>query len=239
MNIYQRTYINQIFKNDLAYLYSTDMSKPYSSISIEKDDIINIVQDEDINIQKYILVFNSIKFINDVLFYHSYDNKNWTEIKVGKLTRENREFEAKSLEIDFAKPIKYIKIVDKNKIIDDIVLKVIFVEADKEKYYSKIEAARKELLLKNAHIKHATGIDLVNIYFQPCCEEYTTTAIILYTNDQLFMAKYQVDKDFFFKSISGLAYGTYYYEAIQYDKNNKELIKTPKTKFSIINPSCY
>ena len=42
MNNYQLAYINNTFGKDFAYLYSTDMTKIYNSISIEDNTIIKI-----------------------------------------------------------------------------------------------------------------------------------------------------------------------------------------------------
>lgn len=235
MNNYQLAYINNTFGKDFAYLYSTDMTKIYNSISIEDNTIIKIIQDKDITIRKYLLVFNSVAFINNILIYYSCDKNTWEEIKPSTLVRDKREFVARSLLIDFENPIKYIKIEDKNNIVDPIILQTVFIEADKDAYYSRIETERRKTLLQTAQIKHATGNSLVNIYFQPCCEEYLYTEIVLYNNDHL-LAKYKVSKDEFFLSISGLADGAYYYEVIQYDKSNTVLIKSEKIKF-VISPS--
>ena len=57
---------------------------------------------------------------------------------------------------------------------------MIYVEADKEKYYARKEEERKRRLLENAYVKAAVGANLVNVYFQPCCEEYGYTEIDFY-----------------------------------------------------------
>ncbi len=232
MDKYQEVYFKNLFPNQIAVLYSTDLSKIYQSLKIEKNTL-SLLQDEDINIEKYILLFDLGKYINNVIISFSNDKKNWSEIEVKNFKRNDSKFIAKALPIDFKDPIKFIKIADKNEFIEPVIFNLVYVEADKEKYYAKIAQAKKDKMLKTAQISHATGADLVNIYFQPCCDEYAKTTIILYNKDQQLMAKYKVEEDVFFKSISGLAYGTYYYELIQYDTNGIDLIKTNKIAFTI------
>lgn len=222
------------FGGFLADLYPTDFSKSYSSIVLDSDTI-KLQQDDDITIEKYLLVFRIQKCIDDVLIYYSFNGKSWEEVNIIKLSRGDREFTVKGFEIDFKKPIKRIKIKDRNDLIDPILFTVKYVMADKEKYYAKKEQERKEALLAQAHVRHSTGADLVNIYFQPCCDTYFSTTIILY-QDNMLMAKYKVDPDVFFKSISGLAYGSYSYEVIQYDKDEKELMRTKKITFYLSRP---
>ncbi len=86
------------------------------------------------------------------------------------------------------------------------------------------------------NVSHSTGNDLVNIYFQPCCDEYERTEITLYKDNQM-LTKYKVDDGVFFKSISGLAYGNYEYIVKQFGKNDKLLLETGKIRFSISRPN--
>ena len=90
----------------------------------------------------------------------------------------------------------------------------------------------KEALLAAAAIKCSTGADLVNIYFQPCNNDYARTEIVLYRDDQM-LAKYKVDEECFFKAITGLAYGTYKFILKQYDKDNNIILESDKIAFTI------
>lgn len=100
----------------------------------------------------------------------------------------------------------------------------------------KKEQERKDNLFKMANIKVSTGVDLVNIYFQPCCDEYKYTEIALYKENML-LAKYKVDEETFFKSIGGLAFGTYEFILKQFDKKNNIILETDKISFSISAPN--
>ena len=100
----------------------------------------------------------------------------------------------------------------------------------------KKEQERKDNLLKTANIKVSTGADLVNIYFQPCCDSYARTEITLY-KDNMMLAKYKVDEETFFKSIGGLAFGKYEFILKQLDKDNNIILETQKIAFSISAPN--
>ena len=141
---------------------------------------------------------------------------------------------------------------------DDVTISIEYEEADKQAYYAKKEQERKAELLSIAAVKCSTGADLVNIYFQPCCEEYAYSSIELYLADghyspppmvrprgsvftpKLLSAKatqligrYRVDEGMLFKSISGLAHGAYGFKLIQYDNNGSTLLETDYQYFQI------
>ena len=103
-------------------------------------------------------------------------------------------------------------------------------------YYKEPEIDNKKIYLEKMNVSHSTGNDLVNIYFQPCCEEYERTEITLFKDNQM-LAKYKVEDGVFFKSIGGLAYGTYEYIVKQYGKNDNLILESEKIKFSIDIPN--
>ena len=107
--------------------------------------------------------------------------------------------------------------------------------ADVEAYNKKQEQKRKNDLIEKASIKHSTGADLVNIYFQPCSSDYIRTEIALY-RDGLMLSKYKVDEESFFKSIGGLAYGTYSFIVKQFDKSDNLLLETEHIEFTVKAP---
>ena len=96
---------------------------------------------------------------------------------------------------------------------------------------------------------------MVNIYFQPCCEQYEHTEIMLfipkeeivkgYTGDGRkvveipawsMIKKSIVDAEDFYKSIGGLARGKYSFVLRQFDSKGALLIETDKIEFSITAP---
>lgn len=220
------------------------------------DDKITIKQDEDITVKGYILyVANksiervlAIKASKEIVFKTEHDELGSSP----KSGDQNRFY----LPLSFDDKIESIRIVFVNNLADDLVIPVELVDADKDKYYSKIEKAKHDDLLAKAQIKHSTGADLVNIYFQPCCDAYAKTEIELYlakgrfsqpsgmcvtfftpqllggTVEQL-IGKYKVDDGSLFKSISGLAKRVYGYKVRQLDADGKILCESDFAFFSI------
>ncbi len=213
----------------------------------DKDtDTFQLKQDEDITKTKYVIKIPSLA--NNIMPFSNIAVKKkgiWEDIPF----KDNQY----SLNLDFNDITEEIKFVFKHHIADDYVLKVSYKEANAEVYYIKQEKLRKEQLLKKADIKISTGSDLVNIYFQPCSDKYDHTEISLFipkdykkvggprgpvnTPDSWSMIKKcTVDKDDFYKTINGLAYGTYSIIVKQYGNNNIALLVTEHIEFKIKKP---
>ena len=158
--------------------------------------------------------------------------------------------------ISFEDKFESLKIVFKNNLADDLTLAISYVLADKEKYYAKKEQEYKDNLLKTADIKVLTGADLVNIYFQPCCDKYEYTEIQLYIPKKFvtvggpygpvqkpsswsMIKKCKVDPEEFYKSINGLANGKYSFILKQYDKDNAIILETGYIEFTISTPKAH
>lgn len=201
----------------------------YGEFNIDNDSF-TIKQDEDINLIEYALVLvNKIDIFSNIYICK---NDEWTDIA---LTMENNVSTYKII-VNFNDRIEKIKFEFKNQLADDYILSVCYQEADKEKYYAKKEQERKDNLFKTANIKVSTGADLVNIYFQPCCDSYARTEIALY-KDNMMLAKYKVDEETFFKSIGGLAYGKYEFILKQFDAKGNIILETDKISFSLSRPN--
>ena len=134
--------------------------------------------------------------------------------------------------LDFEKRIEKIKITFKDNIVDEYVFIIKYVEADRDLYYRMQAESQRQAYIETAQIKCATGADLVNVYFKPCCDDYVRTEIVLYRDDML-LAKFKVDDDFYFKSISGLAYGKYDFVLRQYGKDDFLIFETDHIQFQI------
>ncbi len=209
-------------------------------------DSFNIKQDDDITKTQYSLIIdiNQIE-VNPFDIISVCKNNQWTEISC-----VNKQYK---IVADFNDKIDAIKFSFVNKIADDYILKVTYTESDKEQYYAKLEQERKANLLTTAAIKVSTGSDLVNIYFQPCCDEYDHTEIKLFVpkdhvptdgshnptqnpSSWSLIKKCDVSTEDFYKSVNGLAYGKYAFTLKQFDKNNQLLLETDYILFSISKP---
>ena len=154
------------------------------------------------------------------------------------------------LVLDFNSRTEKIKLTFADNIADDYIFSVQYVEADKDLYYQKQEADRKANMLQSAQIKHATGADLINIYFQPCCFEYDSTEILLFIPKDFervggprgpidkpvswtLIKKCNIPKEDFYKAITDLAPGTYSFIIKQYGKKADLLMETEHIEFQI------
>lgn len=216
------------------YILDKVLATPFDKLSANssydgESDCLTVTQDEDITVTKYSLTISLREdYAADVLGISVLKAEKWQSVE--------NDGNTYTVTVDFDDRIEKIRFAFKNDLADDYVLNVKYVEADKEKYYARQEQKRKDDLLKAASIKHSTGNDLVNIYFQPCCDRYERTEITLYRDGQM-LAKYKVDDGVFFKSIGGLAYGTYEYVVKQFGKDNNVLLETDKFRFSIDRPN--
>ena len=224
---------------------ATDLNK-YGTFD-ESADTFNIMQDEDIMKTQYSLIID-MEYVEanpfEGIFVHK-DNQ-WIEVPC-----VNKQYR---ILVDFNDKTDAIKFSFVNKIANDFILRVTYTEADKEQYYAKMAQVKKDALLATADIRVSTGSDLVNIYFQPCCDEYNHTEIILFVpkdyvtvggpygpvekpSSWSLIKKCNVPTEDLFNSVNGLAYGTYAFILKQFDKNNQLLLETDYVEFSIKNPS--
>ena len=238
MNKYQKFLINAC---DFYYVCNG------KSIPCLSNEQIVIKQNEDITITKYMLSISK-KVINTIF---SIKEGVFEELKLKESYLSSQTFD---LEIDFENRIEAIKIVFIDNLADDLIIPIVYQEASKELYFAKKEQERKESLIKNAQIKHSTGEDLVNIYFQPCNDNCAKTVIELWIakgkrenhhgmipyvpkliggEPEQLIAKYNVEEGAYFKSINGLAKGVYGYKIMQYDKENNIIMESDFNYFDI------
>lgn len=248
MNKYQNYIFTKMGMNEKSFIFHRccpieneidGTKKQYVSFNIGKDTL-SITQDEDINKTEYVLIV--LEKFGEV-FVHK--NKEWV-----KITRENEKYK---IIVDFNDRIDAIKFVFANKLANDYVVKITYAEAGKEKYYAKKEQDHKDELLKKASIKVSAGADLVNIYFQPCCDKYDHTEVSLYipkdhervpghygSYDKPSMwsliKKCKVPTEDFYTSINGLAYGEYAFILQQFDRKENIILETDYIAFEISKP---
>ncbi len=177
MNKYQKYLIN---KCDFLYSFTLD-NKEQKCLCDEK---IIITQAEDITQTKY-----NLKIVSGCAekIYAVKDGiKLELQYEDSPLSKIKRPLAIFSCPIDFNDRIDSIEIQFKYDVADSIIIPIVFKEADKNAYYEKKEKEKKEALIIKAQVKHSTGNDLVNIYFQPCCNDYAKTEIELHLAKGIF-----------------------------------------------------
>lgn len=218
MNKYQEFLIGKCFRR-----FDRNNRKYFKFV--EENDKIILEQDENIELIDYTLTLSNI-YVETIEKILILKNDKWKEIETN---------ETISINLNFLDKTQQIKFVFKNNIADDYIVNIEYVEANKEIYYAKKANEYRDKLLKNINVKCSTGADLVNIYFQPCCDKYSYSEIELY-KENMKIAKYKVDSEILFKSINGLAYGKYEFVLNQFNSNGTLLISTGKISFSISGP---
>ena len=209
------------------------------------EDVYALMQEEDIFSTKYEFIIKANSNIQTCTFLIN-----------GEWHRASREGTAFSIELDFENRIEKVKLTFADNIVDEYTFSIQYVEADKELYYQRQAEVQRKTYIEAAQIKHSTGADLVNIYFQPCCFDYGKTEIELWlakgkfeefhgscatfwnprllggTPEQM-IAKFSLEDGFYFKAITGLAKGVYAYKLRQYSKNNELLFESDFQFFNI------
>ena len=166
MNKYQRTILEN---QDTKVFYECSSIKNHTIINADFDydeDTYKLIQEEDIFSTQYEFTVKANSNLKSCEFYI---NGEWRTV-------EGNEGDF-LITLDFDNRIEKIKLSFADNIADDYIFSVEYVEADKDLYYQKQEADRKATMFKSAQIKHSTGADLINIYFQPCCSDYSYTEI--------------------------------------------------------------
>ena len=236
MDKYQKLLVQKARIKEWLYFENNGVSDEESSkywkrvVFDENNDTVTIIQDENPNIVDYTLIIFGESFIKAI---EVYKKSKWE--KVDKSTFKTR-WAAFRLNINFDNRIEKVKVSFRDNLADDYIIDVKYQESDKEKYNEKLAMEHKAELLKTANIKVSTGADLVNIYFQPCCDNYASTEIALY-KENMMLAKYKVDEEMFFKSINGLAYGKYEFVLKQFNTRNETILETDKITFQIVPPT--
>jgi hypothetical protein len=177
---------------------------------------IAIEQDEDITITKY-----DLRVECDVIetIFSVKDQEKTEEWKAEKNTF--------SCVLDFDDRVDGFRICFKDNIADDLFVKLAFHEADKEAYHAKQRELKRSERIEKASISHAMGINLINVYFQPCDQSFGRAELDVYlkkTHQHLMRTSPAEGCSFFV--IKDLAPNQYEYVLKQYDKNGNLLFQT-------------
>ncbi len=205
------------------------------------NESLTIRQDSDITHTRYILLIasNSIEKIEicENGKYTEYAKKDINEYpnilqQYPKLLQFNKKDFI--IELDFeTKSISKIKLHFVHDFADPLEIFIEYVDADKEAYYKKAAEEKRLELIKQMNIAHSCGQDLVTIRFKNCCDEAACTKIALYDGSKQFMGTFTVEQGMFYKSITNLAYGKFYYIIEQFDTDGNVLVTTDYIEFVI------
>ena len=183
---------------------------------VNESDEFLVKQVENYNIKKHFILFSGVKLASVEV-----DESACELIETPK--HELLDEKTIVVPVDFDKQAKEIKISFRDGLANPLTLKLCFVEADHSIYDSKVQAEINQKICP----EHKTGIDLVNIYWN---------LYFVSNNSERLISKFK-ESGAMFKSVTGLAFGTYRYEVIEFDKNGKELARTQKIEFKLSAPN--
>ena len=230
MNIYEQFIFNliNIKREPLAKKdVNSDISISYELDKIEKiNGEIHFYQNKDYDYRQYKRYFLTTESIEKVEVIKG------DEISCLDLNQTG------SVEflIDFDNKIDAFKFYVRNNLVDPFVVPVRYIDGDKAHYEAVYNDNLRQNYLEAIKVSKSIGYGLINIYFQPCCNKYSSTRIDLYVNNHgtyYLMQSYEIDKKTYWISISGLAPNFYGFILNQYDKENKTLVSTDLVIFKI------
>ena len=217
---------------------------------------ITLTQSENPNELDYTIIICKSIYKQDVFSSIEYlKNNKWViaETILFDGHYSNRQFY--TIPTSFKDKVEKIKLHFAGDLVDDLEINIIYESITKEQenaYYENEKRQKRDALIAKTDIKIATGVDLVNIYFQPCGGDYKYSKIQLYLAEGKFqssgygvagkliggtignlLGEFKVEEGMMYKSITGLARGCYAIKLIQYNDKNEELITSDENFFVI------
>ena len=85
-------------------------------------------------------------------------------------------------------------------------------------------------------MKHDCGLNLITIKFSNANDNVAYTKISLIDNNKQLMGIFKVDEGMFYKSITDLAFGRYFYKVQQFDEFANLIVETDYIEFALCVP---
>ena len=161
MDKYQLNLLSKIIVNEAV---STEDGNARASISVTEKGI-QITQNENYHINSYLLRIraNAVKKVDCI---------------VGKDSIKTKKDDAfVYVPVDFNNKTTKISIDFADDLVDSGEFKIIFVEADKEKYDAKHAEELKRLYMQNAGASCKRDFSVITVAFKPCCESYSYSVV--------------------------------------------------------------
>lgn len=246
-------YEELVFSNDKSVAYCITVvgyPKSYSAeIDKEKKELI-LRQEEDINLTKYQFVVISDPKESGIENVSFLINNKWVDVVLANNKKKKglpstdyyhrpleRGFDLYVVNLDFNEKATKIRFTYKNGIVGPIELNINYVEADKEKYYQKVEAQNRSDLLAKMSVSCKTGDSLVNVFWQNATNEVKKVLFELFLDNKQLIMKNEMESDNMFKSVQGLAYGKYYFRLSQFNEKGDLIVATDLTPFTLSAPN--
>lgn len=203
-------------------LIEDETDNKLETFSIENEKI-KINQNKNYNIKKYNFTIKG-DAINSIEKIEGLKGKVWKKIGETKF------------QLDFDNKISKIKIHFINRIIDPIVFDIEMEDADKKAYDYELERKRKDYEKSVVDLEIATGVNLINVYFNELTnKEYSYSVISLYRKDRK-IGVYKL-KATNFLSIPNVASGEYEISIEQYNSDDELIYRSEENMKAFVNLS--
>lgn len=249
MNKYEESLFKRIVTSCIVSIKdcNDDVNNNYTLDFNYEDSNIVLRQNENITLTKYQLVFvlSNINSIENIDF--SIKGKKFSarlidsnNVNLLFLPEIFEKYDGKAflyvVDIDFDNKTDFIEFKFMNNIVDPIKIDINYIDANKDRYYQKLENERVKGLLNKLSLNCKVGDSLVNFYWQNASDDVEKTRIEVFLDNKQLIMREDLGSGMMFKSIQGLAYGTYLYKVTQYDKNNSIIVETDMGAFTIAKP---
>lgn len=203
-------------------LIEDETDNKLETFSIENEKI-KINQNKNYNIKKYNFTIKG-DAINSIEKIEGLKGKVWKKIGETKF------------QLDFDNKISKIKIHFINRIIDPIVFDIEMEDADKKAYDYELERKRKDYEKSVVDLEIATGVNLINVYFNGLTnKKYSYAVISLYRKDRK-IGVYKL-KDTNLLSIPNVASGEYGISIEQYNSDDELIYRSEENMKAFVNLS--
>lgn len=192
-----------------------------SYLSLNNDKIV-IKQNQNENFGCLVPLLNGVE---KVIVYFNDGQK---EFETHKSIFKN--VDVCTIDFDFKNIIKKLEIHFNYEMVDPLI-----IEIQTELFQVPIVDESIELLQK-LNVKHDCGINLITIKFSNANDNVAYTKISLFDNNKQLMGIFKVDEGMFYKSITDLAFGRYYYKVQQFDEFANLIVETDYIEFALRVP---
>lgn len=239
MNKYQKEYLRYVDLRIKAPVGAT------ADFDADASNIMDLRQGEDITLTKFVVEITTL-FVAKI---EGFKKGILIELPFSTTDKEIKGHNQRKyiVELDFDDRIEQLIFHFDKDYADPYTITVNYNEADKSKYFAKIEATKRTELLKIVNAQTRKGADFVTVFFQPCNDNYGKSIVDLFlatTSQQsresnltftagMKVGEFNVESGQFYKSITGLAKGYYAIILKQYSTSNELIIQTEYMFFSI------
>lgn len=247
MDNYQKKLISDgsicfwIFGQEKQKVSDNGFNKEVGSVTVEQASDITIIE-----YPMVILVGDN----NPIGSVQIKKNNAWLSVSLGNVSKtfieygisEKRLLENKGylINLNFDDKIEAMKISFKNGLADDLIIPVLFKDADKEAYYKKIQIKNREEMVLKAHVIVKTGTSIINAFFKPVSEDCSYSTVDLYLKDgenKQFVGEFKSAEGFAYISITGLANALFFVVLKEHNSKGNVIFESDPIEANVSTPS--